>query len=860
MAARRRYKAFTFTPSSGGRLMASVSKDTIGIKNYITKRDFRRVLDREQRREGYDYFAPKDYLFTSQYSQDPASGLADEVNLVHMVRRPNGDKALIVGTTTGYLYRYEGTDTVRYTTDLRDSDHADLDSDGDKDYDDNYTAVAFGSELVSGNYSASGTPIKAITVSEGEEYLFNKGTTDISLTNGGETLTASGLFKAQSNSVTLTGYVNGAVISGSIKKHTATSDYAKTVSSEWNVIHTPDSTTKNRLRWEAVNINGFAVFNNGADLPLVYRVEWGAARPIYSLREAGVARVGTIAELNGILLCGDVSQMKAEDIQPQMETAYPYAYYSKSVDKVGYRVLFSDLDDPTSFGATAKGTIFESARVMAWKWLPSSMGKDEITITGAGVGGGNLTANIAGQYTKATAYIKANITSLKGKYVEGDYSKGIKHQDADEVEFEGISIIRSDINAATSALGLERAFEIGEIIHFKNGSAFQFTSNAAQGAITIYGNLIGNISHDEHGVAATNYIKLDARASTSIVNTEVAKSNAFSSTAGFDDLQDDGSRIIKMVKLQSVLVIYKENGIFVAEYTGNTLSPFRFNVIKVPSSKCLKYRHTVANVEGMAHIYAGASSFYSFDLASRKPKELPDFKNTDNVFFDNATSSNTESIYAADNQLTKEIWFVTNASTASDKALCYDYIFNTLSTTSTAVTAAATVKKPGAEQDWFIMGNSNGTVLTYGLSNETVTRWTGKNYFYHRGNASYSALGLTYDAILESGAEDFGDGFNEKDLKSYVLHLSHASDNPTIRVDISGYHNVGDVLSNSAAANVLDTRVFDDPDTKNLLPLYYKQHYFQDKIKITTGNTQVAGRTFEVAGVNSQSFVRTDDA
>ena len=93
-----------------------------------------------------------------------------------------------------------------------------------------------------------------------------------------------------------------------------------------------------------------------------------------------------------------------------------------------------------------------------------------------------------------------------------------------------------------------------------------------------------------------------------------------------------------------------------------------------------------------------------------------------------------------------------------------------------------------------------------------------------------------------------------------MLHLSHASDSPSTRVDISGYHNVGDVVSGSSSGNVLDTRVFDDPDTKNLFALYYKQHYFQDKIKITTGNAQIAGRTFEVAGVDSRSFVRTDDA
>ena len=61
MATRRRYKSFTFTPAQGGMLMASVSKDTVGVKNYTTKRDFRRKLDREQRREGYDYFVSFDF-------------------------------------------------------------------------------------------------------------------------------------------------------------------------------------------------------------------------------------------------------------------------------------------------------------------------------------------------------------------------------------------------------------------------------------------------------------------------------------------------------------------------------------------------------------------------------------------------------------------------------------------------------------------------------------------------------------------------------------------------------------------------------------------------------------------------------
>ena len=262
--------------------MASVSRDTVGVKNYLTKRDFRRVLDREQRREGYDYFAPKDVLFANQYSQYPTGDDGEsktaEINLIHMAIRPNGDKAVIVGTTAGYLYRYEGTDTLRYFTDTRDSDHDDI-----------YTEEAnlWGSVPISGNYAPNG--VKNLTVETGEEYYYTRNPGDTNLVNGAETLVASGYFKAQSTVVTLNGAASEAV-NASIKKRDPSKDYAQSVPAEWRVIHAPDNASKNRLRWEAVNVNGYAVFNNGADLPLVYRVEWDVARPIYALREAGVAR------------------------------------------------------------------------------------------------------------------------------------------------------------------------------------------------------------------------------------------------------------------------------------------------------------------------------------------------------------------------------------------------------------------------------------------------------------------------------------------------------------------------------------------------------------------------------------------
>ena len=62
-------------------------------------------------------------------------------------------------------------------------------------------------------------------------------------------------------------------------------------------------------RWEAVNLNGYAVFNNGVDLPVVYRLEWFDVQPIYELREQGVVSVGTIAVMNGRLLCMDLTEI-----------------------------------------------------------------------------------------------------------------------------------------------------------------------------------------------------------------------------------------------------------------------------------------------------------------------------------------------------------------------------------------------------------------------------------------------------------------------------------------------------------------------------------------------------------------------
>ena len=104
-----KYKHITARPTDGGQLFTALSHEFAGPANYVQKLDWRRDLDQEVRREGYEYFSPSG---TSDASSN-AFPSSSEINLIHMVRRPNGEVAIIVGTKT-HLYRYQKSDDISY--------------------------------------------------------------------------------------------------------------------------------------------------------------------------------------------------------------------------------------------------------------------------------------------------------------------------------------------------------------------------------------------------------------------------------------------------------------------------------------------------------------------------------------------------------------------------------------------------------------------------------------------------------------------------------------------------------------------------------------------------------------------------
>ena len=92
-------------------------------------------------------------------------------------------------------------------------------------------------------------------------------------------------------------------------------------------------------RWEVVVIDGYCIMNNGVDLPLYYREDWPCAFPLFSLRERGIVRVGTISEFDGRLFISDVEYFD-ETIQ------YNFSYFmGASSFPYGLPEHFNDYDD-----------------------------------------------------------------------------------------------------------------------------------------------------------------------------------------------------------------------------------------------------------------------------------------------------------------------------------------------------------------------------------------------------------------------------------------------------------------------------------------------------------------------------------
>lgn len=351
------------------------------------------------------------------------------------------------------------------------------------------------------------------------------------------------------------------------------------------------------------------------------------------------------------------------------------------------------------------------------------------------------------------------------------------------------------------------------------------------GAGTAGGNLTATVVW-AHPDAQTFYLDRPAETSVDEEVGLVARSDAAGSTAGFDELQDDSSAIIKAMEVGGVLITCKESSFYLTRYTGVAADPFANELTckgKDITSRALHYRNTLTRAGLRSLVYAGKDEFYEYNLINREPVIFKGLAGSSDSFFRNAELADTNSIFAASNVLTQEIFFCF-PSDGEDKALVYDTKWGTQRTTGDAYTAMESINRPNSsisasqQEDWVILGDSSGRVLRYGLASGPQAEWGGRK-------AIYSRLGSSYTSRMKSGL--IGDRFFETEMTEWMGELA-TQDYPTVTqftFNLYGWRNAAE-----QPPRTLTSKVIAFPNQKPHVPMKFLAHYFQDEIVVTGVN------------------------
>lgn len=369
----------------------------------------------------------------------------------------------------------------------------------------------------------------------------------------------------------------------------------------------------------------------------------------------------------------------------------------------------------------------------------------------------------------------------------------------------------------------------------------------------------GNVTANILSMSENLFLEIDQDIQTT-ATTLLSRSDATGGLTGFEDLQDDGSAILKMKPLRDTLVIYKDTTIFLSNYTGNSVFPYATQRVEIPPNTGLYFRNSLAVYENNWHVYAGRESFYRFNLTSRVPEIMVSLEGCRSLFYDNVGREQTHSIFAADNALTKETWFCFPG--AEQHALILDQKFGVMSTTDRQYGAMSTVTYPTSDAvqdvaDRVCLAAVGDRLLIYGKTNVGIPAWaSAKEVFYIRDSYPFAHQKLTYSAKLESGFEDWGNADAEKDLIDFVLKLGSWSESSPIRVTLLGAVNPSDT------ADVMDVLYIDEPERYNSFPTLFRSFYLADRIELEVQlqKVSIVSRMYRAKMVNSMGITRVGGA
>jgi len=937
------------SPRAGGKLITTVSSEKAGLTNLTMLRDWRRYIDEYRRREGHDYFWPN---VTGSFASNPGSQPFpnDATRTVITSITWSGTTATVT-ISAGHQFVEGETVAVSGATQTQYNIASAVIS--------NVTRTTFQYE-VSGSPAtpATGSPVvksampitlihfarrpngKTAVIAGTAVRLFRFFALDV----GGYFLAADTYFEASGTNI----------------------PYFDDNPGEWIVIGSGYSLSGNR--WEAESINGWSIFNNGVDLPVTYRIEDMTVTPMYELRENGIAAVGTIWEVNGILMMGDISMIQDEKLAKIFSPVGVVDSDAVIASQSGTTVTASspifvsgDVDRWIYFdgGKSGKITAFTDSRHVTVSTSQTVVNQAFQFLVKASLAGSYFSGTLSATYvnsTKVATVTSGTVAPTAGQTVRfangfssvvlaspsptatsfkltdamgediteptpfwivdavTDYTVTAESAlftsdmvgklliwDTGEVRrIESVTdsthaVVDSDIAIASGFVGVENQEAYGRfddaqfIDRIKYRAIWSMPDLPTRFAASVKGSIAagsrllvlsyqaksfeagqeiiitgagtngGNLTATILSVAANKIVTLSETAVTTVTSTDVQQLDSVGSIVGFYDLQDDSSGIIRGATLSKNILIYKETSIIPGFYTGDSTNPFSFgSPIKIANGGALYYKNTLVDINSEFHVYAGENSFWRFDLTTQIPRVFESAELCKDIFFSVATIAQTSSVFAVNNPLTKEVFFVV-PSAGSDKVLAFDYQHSEWSTSSMSITAGTSCKRQvagtanGPTDNWFIMGNGAGTVMIYGLANEAVAAWGSgvKSIYYRRGENGYNATKVAYDSVMQSGLGHFGTNLIEKKVRSYSIIMSSLSAGTTIAIDLLGTRNPAEAASSLAGFPYSMT----SPLTECGLHLDAQQNYFQSKVTISgiDNPVSISGVIWEAAMVNANS-------
>lgn len=840
-----RYRLFEVKPSVSGALVTRGSADNAGVFNYTVKRDFRRDLDIERRREGYDYFYPNTNLsiggqpFPSQVQLDSLSYAAGTVTATRLQGHyfQNGETILITGADDA---NYNGAFQIFNVTDRT----FQYSISGVPVSPDTSTAIfAAAVETISylGSFERPNGQSAVIAASKRRIYRY------YALDDPDYISRDPKDYPAGTPASQLSYWSDGTLFPADAAAYpvgtpTSQQQYVDTNPGYWVVVGWGFSPAGNR--WEAVPINGYLIMNNGVDLMITYRVEDAFVKPIYQLREQGIAAVNTIWEApGGILMGGDVAEITPAHLADWFNLNHRVVLDSLTSDGAGVATATVAAGHP--YQVRDLVTVYEATG-------PAFNGIHEVIAVTATT----FQFRIVGTPVTPDPSILIYVTGDPyGLYDDAQYLDRTQYRviwaTPDEPRL-WAPVYLGTIHQGSNSLLLQ--FPVKGI---DRGTNLTVTGAGAAHAGGTADNLSGNVIS-----ISGRSVVLDTFAQTDVTGANVQDTAQIGSVVGQEDLQGDGSAVLKGLVLADQVVIYKATSIFLAQYLGTPAQPFAFVERQPNKGECLFYRHTLILAQTpneTFHLYAGQTGFYRFDLTNQQPMLLPHFESCSDVFFSQASLTNTESIFSCQNDITNEILIVFPSASA-EKALIWDYKQDTISTTAVVITAGASIAKPIAgplfqAETWFIMGNNSSTVTIYGKTtlNQNMPGWgNSTQIFYQRGQFPYNATRIGYPSVMTWGLGNFGSNYLEKDLRAVVALLgSHSPDTP-FSVSLYQTQNANRPIT------LLGTKSLPDPITQNLVPCAFRGIYFQASMTVTGIDNpfEYVGLDWDVAPVASRSITR----